>query len=509
MTTFTYDTAPYEQMLGATLGSYRLERVLDLNELGPTYLARGGASNATYRLRLLTAGTNLDSRERAAYLEHAGELAAQLATLQHPNILSLVDSGVYRGLPYLIYPNLAMRSLSTLVTEDGPMDSTTAGRYVGQAARALDYAHGRGILHGDLSTDCIYLQADGQIVVADFSVRRMIELAQRQGGDNPAAYSAEACAPEQLLGEAVGPATDVYALGAALFRLLSGEPVYRGATHEQIAEQHLRAPIPTLSARRPDLPRQLDTVLAHAMAKEPAERFPQATLLADALDQAAALGAQAPNSRPMGKSAPSSRPMGKSAPSSRPMGKSAPSSRPADMRASDMRASDMRASNSSPLSGQGAAHANGSVGVAYVEAAVAPGAPIGGPGVAATQRPPSAVRWWTAALIITLIVVIAGSIFALRGAYSPPASVAGTGQAFFQDAATGALGHSDAIRITSTGLSKPPSGSEYDAWLIDTQSERVIALGTLASSDGGKTYNVSYARAAAETGGVNLLAVAD
>src|SRR5258706_6429407 len=96
MTTFTFDPAPFAQVLGATLGTYRLEQVLEVNELGPTYLARGGASNGAYRVRLLTSGADLSPQERAIYLQRVEELVGQIATLQHPNILPLIDYGTYR-----------------------------------------------------------------------------------------------------------------------------------------------------------------------------------------------------------------------------------------------------------------------------------------------------------------------------------------------------------------------------------------------------------------------------
>ena len=141
------------------------------------------------RVRLLTSGADLSPQERAIYLQRVEELVGQIATLQHPNILPLVDYGTYRGLPYLVYPNPPLRSLSARLAQSGPLDPVAAGRYLDQVARALEYAIERGTLHLALSTDCVYLQLDGQPVVADFGVRRMIEMAEREGSGNAAAWS--------------------------------------------------------------------------------------------------------------------------------------------------------------------------------------------------------------------------------------------------------------------------------------------------------------------------------
>src|SRR6185437_4917279 len=108
--------------------------------------------------------------------------------------------------------NPTARSLTARLKRSGPLDMLTAGRYLDQIAAALEYAHERNTLHRNLTTDEILLQLDGQVVVADFGIRRMLELAERDGRQNPLRFLNASSAPEQLLGGTVDRATDVYAL---------------------------------------------------------------------------------------------------------------------------------------------------------------------------------------------------------------------------------------------------------------------------------------------------------
>src|SRR6266581_5799277 len=272
----------FEKCIGTSLGNYRLEQFIEQTNWSPVFLARTSANSTGYLLRFLNGPASQSSKGHELYLERFQYQASQIATLQHPNILPLIDYGVYRGLPYLVSPQMSMRSLLSRLDRNGPLDIFTIGRYLDQIATALEYGHEHAVLHESLSVDCIFIRLDGQLVVADFGVRKLLESDRQDTDQNLIQGLSDVTAPEQLLGKPSSPATDVYALGAVLYHMLTGAPVFVGSTYEELAQQHLYASVPPLSRWRADLPSGLYSIIARALAKEPAQRFHQPGMLANA-----------------------------------------------------------------------------------------------------------------------------------------------------------------------------------------------------------------------------------
>src|SRR6266699_6698941 len=237
----------FDQLTGTTLGNYRLEQFIGQSKMGPVFLARTDAAATAYQFRFLVGPTNLAASYRDDYLERFQNQASQIAALQHLYILPLLDLGIYHGVPYLVSPHIAMRSLHTRLAKSGPLDVLTVGRYLDQVTATLEYAHQHAVLHGSLSVDCIFIRLDGQLVVADFGVRNLLESHQPDAERDLHYERSEVSAPEQLLGKPTSPATDVYALGAVLYHMLTGAPVFVGGTLGELAQQHLYASVPPLS----------------------------------------------------------------------------------------------------------------------------------------------------------------------------------------------------------------------------------------------------------------------
>src|SRR6266699_3664212 len=292
--------ASLDRLIGTRLGNYRLEQSLGQGKWGPVFLARTDTADTAYLLRILSGLTLSGARDRQAYLERFQHQASQIATLQHPNILPLLDYGSYHGMPYLVSPHIAMRSLRTRLAKGVSLDVLTVGRYLDQIAATLDYAHQHGVLHGSLSVDCISIRLDGQLVVADFGVVSLLLLDNKDLLRDQLDEWSGTCAPEQLLGKPVGPYTDVYALGSVLYALLTGSPVFPGNTPEDIAQQHLYASVPLLSQWRGDLPAGLYSVIARALAKDPPQRHCHAC---SSLNSAGAAVCQTPSTGIMTRSA--------------------------------------------------------------------------------------------------------------------------------------------------------------------------------------------------------------
>jgi len=295
------DRSPFDSLIGATLGNYYLDELTEKNEASSVYKARNSVTGALFRLRVIAVPPDLKPEERIVYLGRFQQEANQVAALQHMHILSPVDYGMHstagdpQGIswPYLASPLLSMKSLSTQLTRKGPIDAILTSRFLDQIVSALEYAHQQAVLHRNLTTNCIFINQDGNWLVADFGVIHMLHGGDQFNTTNSrtdvyAMNEASAPAPEQILGQAVDTYTDVYALGAVLYRMLTGHRIYRGKTREEMIQLHLQAPIPSLTLWRSDLPKALDDVIARAMAKEPAQRYQHPGEVANAYHQVVA-----------------------------------------------------------------------------------------------------------------------------------------------------------------------------------------------------------------------------
>ncbi len=161
-------------------------------------------------------------------------------------------------------------------------------RFVAQLCDALQYAHEQGIVHGNIQPASILVQDEEEVLLTQFAMKRAYQdgepfVAQIDEGN--AAY----IAPEQALGM-IRPASDIYALGVLLYRLLGGKLPYDGESPSETAMKHANEPIPSLRALRPELPEALELVVRVALSKTPEARFPSAAALSEALHSALAPG---------------------------------------------------------------------------------------------------------------------------------------------------------------------------------------------------------------------------
>ncbi len=277
----------FNKLVGTILGNYRLEQLLERSKLGPLFIASTPTAKNQYLVRILDIPADLAAEARIVYLGRFQQEANQISTLQHPAILPLLDYGNYQGMPYLVSPYTpSLYSLRAHLTRQGPVAAVMASRYVDQIAAALEYAHQHAILHRNLTTDGIYIEAapsnPPRLQVANFGVLHMLELSRQDGQGFRYYGSSESSAPEQLLGRPVDTYTDTYALGAVLYHLLTGQRVFTGNSYEEVMQKHLQAPIPLLSTQLRNAPAQLDSFMATAMAKDPTQRFRQPLALANA-----------------------------------------------------------------------------------------------------------------------------------------------------------------------------------------------------------------------------------
>ena len=468
----TLKNTVFDKWVGMSVGNYRLEQLVEQSNWGPIFLARTNSATTSYLLRFLVGPANLTLREQEVYLERFQYQASQIASLQHPYILPLLDFGAYRGLPYLVSPHIQMRSIGSRLTRNGPLDVFTIGRYLDQIATALEYGHEHAVLHGSLSVDCIFIRLDGQLVVADFGVRNLLEL-YRPGDEQALLYErSELSAPEQLLGKPTSPATDVYALGEVLYHMLTGAPVFVGSTSDELAQLHLYASVPPLSRWRSDLPAGLYSIIARALAKDPVQRFHQPAMLANAYHRIVA-----PDNKIRVPIMVSATPMADGPFSERAWS-------PNGSVAVDQVNGVLRPAPQTPIPHSLHGFVDEDSSIPFL---------IPRPSLMHRFQRKNARYTILIAAMILLIVIASSTIGAVLLSQRGSATQGVSGQVTFFTNQNGPGGQTDALRIVVHGLEAPPAGSQYAAWLVNQDTEAVAALGVLAMQN--QTGSLVYSEA--------------
>ena len=204
------------------------------------------------------------------------EAEAQLvARLEHPHIVPLYDYWREPGGAYLVMRFLRGGSLHNALKGE-PWTLEATAQLLDQLAPALTVAHRRGIVHRDLKPANILLDEDGNAYLADFGIAKDLAnpMATWQTGQAGVVGSPAYISPEQIKAEPITAQTDIYSLGVMLYEILTGELPFQGPTPIVLLFKHVHEPIPSLRARRPDLPATLDAVIQRATAKIPADRYP-------------------------------------------------------------------------------------------------------------------------------------------------------------------------------------------------------------------------------------------
>lgn len=231
-------------------------------------------------LKVLLAPT--ESQRRRFALE-----ARVLRRLDHPNLVQVLDAGQETGRDWLVMELVEGGSLEQRL-RDGPLDPAEAARLARDLALALAHAHAQGVLHRDVKPSNVLLDREGRPRLTDFGLARdLTSEAERLSLSGNMLGTPGYWAPEQAAGlrDQIGPATDVYGLGATLYATLTGHPPYEARSlHEHLQLIEGAAPVPP-SRHRPGLDPELERICLRCLRRSPAERFPGAADLARALDE--------------------------------------------------------------------------------------------------------------------------------------------------------------------------------------------------------------------------------
>ncbi len=259
---------------------YAVEAVLGRGGMGVVYRARHLRLNRPVALKMLLAGDYAGPADRARFLREAEAVAG----LRHANIVQVYDVGDQDGRPYFTMEIVEGGSLAEKLA-GGPQPAREAAALAAVLAEAVGAAHQGGILHRDLKPANVLLTADGTPKVSDFGLARRLESGERLTQSGAIVGTPSYMAPEQARGrtQALGPAVDVYALGAILYELLTGRPPFRGETAADTVMQVLsQEPVPP-ARLNPRVPRDLETICLKCLHKEPPRRYASAAALAEDL----------------------------------------------------------------------------------------------------------------------------------------------------------------------------------------------------------------------------------
>ncbi|MGH7696993.1 MAG: protein kinase domain-containing protein, partial [Gemmatimonadaceae bacterium] len=207
------------------------------------------------------------------------------ASLQHPHILPLFDSGSGDGLVWYVMPFVVGETLRSRLARERRLPVDVALQLVREMADALEYAHRQGVVHRDVKPENVLLQGD-HALVADFGIALALEHAggERLTRTGITLGTPSYMAPEQAAGAGpIDARTDVYALGAVLHEMLAGEPPFAARWQQEVVRNVMHEPAVALSTRRADVSASLDAAVRRALARQPNERFPSAAAFAAAL----------------------------------------------------------------------------------------------------------------------------------------------------------------------------------------------------------------------------------
>ena len=261
--------------VGTQLSGYRIENLLGRGGMGVVYLAEDVRLKRKVALKLLSGALAGDDGFRDRFLRES-ELAA---SLDHPNIVPVFEAGEAEGTLFIAMRYVAGTDLRQLVRH-GALAPERATELVAQIADALDAAHERGLVHGDVKPSNILIAPGAgrggtdHAYLADFGLTARLSDDGGWAPDGQLQATVDYVAPEQIRGDAVDGRADVYSLGCVLYECLTGKRPFGGDTDLVVLFAHLDDPAPSASAARPDLPAAVDDVLAVALAKAPEERQP-------------------------------------------------------------------------------------------------------------------------------------------------------------------------------------------------------------------------------------------
>lgn len=262
------------------IGSYQILQEIGRGGMGVVYKARQANLSRIVVIKMILAGEHASLKERAR-LRIEAEAAAQLL---HPNVVQVFEIGEHDGLPFLAMEYVSGGNLMRML-RGKPQAFRWSARLIETLARAIHEAHKRGIIHRDLNPSNILVSHDGTPKISDFGLAKFLVDGHGVSANGVILGTPSYMAPEQISdnGAQVGPATDVYALGALLYEMTTGTAPFRGFTPMETLCQVMEAELVPPSRLRHGVPEDLETICLKCLDRDPTRRYETAEDLADDL----------------------------------------------------------------------------------------------------------------------------------------------------------------------------------------------------------------------------------
>ena len=273
-------------LTGQWLGDYQLQGLLAVGGMAEVYRARDAVINREVAVKVLPLALAADP----SYVERFRNEAQAVGALNHPNIVSVHHFGEQGPYLYLVMP-LMKESLRDRLLRGVPLPGAEAVQITVQILSGLAAAHAQGVVHRDVKPENILLDDHGVAKLTDFGIARRITIRRASGGPTLAGTglpvgTPQYMAPEQLRGEDLDQRADIYALGAVLYEMLTGQPPHIADTPYEVASLVLTAPIAPPSSHNPAIWPELELVMLKALNRKPADRYANAASFAEALQDA-------------------------------------------------------------------------------------------------------------------------------------------------------------------------------------------------------------------------------
>jgi len=284
------------------IAGFQLLKRVGSGGMGTVYRAKQLSVDRIVAVKILKPNLARD----ALFLARFKEEAKAAATLNHPNIVQAIDAGEDGGYYYFAMEYVDGETLHRLILREGLMEEKPALKAALDVAHALGHAHLHRIVHRDIKPGNIMISKEGLTKLCDLGLARLRAEDEEPGGRGPAIGTPYYISPEQAQGfRDVDTRSDIYSLGATLFRALAGRPAFDAPTRAEILEKHCHAPLPWLKDYNPGLSDNTCYVIAKMMAKKPEERYQTPDELAEDIERV--IRGEAPRSAVVELAVPRSR----------------------------------------------------------------------------------------------------------------------------------------------------------------------------------------------------------